>query len=312
MALLKQIEKACIRHEHEYSFIYTGAGGHSHKKLSNLVQNTCIAGLLGSILRNILRNQTIHRSENILVKEVILRIQKHCNNYLVAHVRSGLEWNYYPINTQARVPNDLDDTSLALYSLSSPSNATIISNHCHKLIANTSSYDHKINSWLRSACNPAWFHEDITVLANFGRLCDLYGITHEPLTNRIYHHITDDRKSIFYVNNWWALYALSTWLHDTTLLNQLYDSCASKESRSCVSTLELLCFLKLRQRGIIAQINTQEARVTYHNLITAQDNNDETGIYYEKINRSQILIAHSPIIKLAIEVEILLYGIHKE
>ncbi len=304
------MENACIRHEHEYAFVHTDTGVSAAEYSVSAIQNTCIAGLLGSILQNILHNQAIHYPQNKWIYARILRIQNYSKDYLLRHVRHGLVWNYYPIGTRARVPNDLDDTSLALYSLSSFKNDAEIRSLCHKLIEQSSSTstqgDHRINTWLNYRSDLVWFHEDITVLAHFGRLCNLYKIIHDPLISRIRYHIEQEKKSIFYVNNWWALYALSEWLNDTECLHKFYNSCISKEKEAQESIIRILCLLKLKQRGIMPEINSRIVHDVYLRITTPQkDRAHSNSIYYEKITHTQLSIAHSPLIALAIETEIL-------
>ena len=290
--------------------MHTSTGVAAIEYSVSFIQNTCIAGLLGSILQNILNSQAIHYPQNQWIRTRILRIQNYSKDHLLRHVRHGLIWNYYPIDTKTRVPNDLDDTSLALYTLSSFTNDIDIRSLCYKLIEQSSSTSvqgvHRINTWLNHSNDLVWFHEDITVLAHFGRLCNLHKITHDPLNSRIWYHVKQEKKSVFYVNNWWALYALSEWLDNTECLRKFYNSCISKEKEARESIIRMLCFLKLKQRGILSEIDTRIVRDVYLRITTLQqDRIHSDSIYYEKITHTQLSIAHSPLIALAIETEIL-------
>lgn len=222
-------------------------------------------------------------------------------------------WNYYPKCTRPKLPNDLDDTALALYAIQRTKYSPKTYSHLAKLLDQLTDSKGQINTWILSKNIPdayIWFHEDITVLAHSARLLNECGsgktVVVKRITARIDKLIKDVNASIFYTSNWWALYALSEWFPHTETLKTLFESCSKTADDLNQSALYLLCYIHLKKRRINVVVQPDKLKelfIQINSIINTGDykpNYSVGGIYFEKITSTYKEVAYSQLITQAI------------
>lgn len=320
---IKQLQSGCITYISPKDTVRVS----NINILEEINRVTIPAMVCRSILRAISEHKVIERN-HILNKYIakLLGISRTLIDYLNESRVSDYIWNYYPRNIKSELPNDIDDTSLAIESLAiyynnicpdtskcsnirnayaktiydqiiGPSETTVDSTR--ELAVNKAKI-FRYSTWLTK--HPEWVNIDPIVNANVSSASLRLGIPDFIPTEYLIECFENNIcESDFYCSNNIFHYALSPYLETINIAMQLEEI---PEQDSLLSR-EFGTIARLRGKQDINTVDIRNIIEISKEIISLKTSGEIEALYIEKVREKDTSYSMSPSVYYALFIELI-------